>query len=253
MTSKNLSNKTVFITGGGSWIGKEIASLFSSKGANVFITGRNEDKLKQTCSEIKNNGGIASYIVADVSEENSIKNAIKSAIEVYGSLDVIIPNAAIYPNTQLTDIPLDEWNDVLSANLTGAFLTIKYATPFLQEQSRGRVIFISSVAGDPIGVKGYAHYCASKAGMNGLMRAAALELAKSNITVNSILPGNICNTERFSIPKDETVKMINKIPMGRIGQPTDIANLALFLASDDSSFITGQTFIVDGGECISTN
>lgn len=246
---KKFLHKTVFITGGGSWIGKEMANQFALQAANVFIVGRNEEKLKATCDEITSQGGIASYTVADVANEESIKGAINLAYKKYGHLDIIIPNAAIYTDTELTKITLNDWNEVLSINLTGAFLTIKLAAPFIQKSQNGRIIFISSIGGDPIGVKGYGHYCASKAGINGLMRSAALEFAKNNITVNCISPGNICNLDRFQLSSKDIEDMLAQIPLGRIGQPIDVANLALFLASNEANFITGQTFIVDGGEC----
>lgn len=248
--NKRLSNKTALITGGGSWIGKETAKLFAREGAKVFIIGRNEEKLKQSCDEINKLGGQASYGLADISEEKAVDIAIKQALSKYSQIDILVQNAGIYPSDMLENMTLSAWKKVIDINLTGSFIVLKAAVDALKKQSKGRVVFISSISGEEMGYPGFAHYTASKAGMNGLMRTAALELAKFNITVNSIDPGNIFNEDAFSVSNEEIKTMLSNIPLGRFGQPIDVANLALFLASDESSFITGQNFVLDGGETI---
>lgn len=248
--TRKLSNKVAFITGGGTWIGKEIAKVFAREGAKIFIIGRNQIKLAQTVKEIEQAGGIASYTTADISHENTIQAAVAKTLSAYRKIDILVQNAGIYPSVTLDQMTLQNWQQVIDVNLTGTFIVLKSVSEMIKQQKNGRVIFISSIAGDEIGYPGYAHYTASKSGMNGLMRTAALELAKFNITVNSIDPGNILNEEVFNISKEEMTEMIRTIPLGRIGQPIDIANLALFLASDESGFITGQNFVVDGGETI---
>lgn len=249
--SKTLSNKVVFITGGGSWIGKEIAALFAYEGAKIFIVGREENKLKEAQHEIQKLGGEVSYCRADVSLEADIKEAVSQAISLYGKIDILIQNAGIYPLSLIEDMSLTDWKKVIDINLTGSFIVTKVISEIIKKQSSGRVIYISSIAGEEIGYPGLSHYSASKAGMNGLMRTAALELAKHNITVNSISPGNIANTKAFNVSEKQINAMIKKIPLKRVGHPQDVANLALFLASEASSFITGQNFVVDGGETIS--
>lgn len=249
MTNR-LSNKVAFITGGGSWIGKEIAKVFSCEGAKIFIIGRDEKKLTQTVKEIEDAGGDASYAVADISNGDTVQAAATIALSAYGKIDILVQNAGIYPSIMLDKMTLRDWQQVINVNLTGTFIVLKSVSEIIKKQKNGRVIFISSIAGDEIGYPGYAHYTASKSGMNGLMRTAALELAINNITVNSIDPGNILNEDIFTVSKMDIDEMLKSIPLRRIGKPLDVANLALFLASDESGFITGQNFVVDGGETI---
>ena len=248
---KRLSDKVAFITGGGSWIGKEIATLFASEGAQVFIVGRDEKKLQKTEQEIKGLSGIISYYVADVRKEDEVNNALHSAISIYGKIDILVQNAGIYPFAFIKNMTFQNWKEVIDVNLTGTFLITKSVSEIMKNEKSGRIIFISSIAGEEIGYPGLSHYSASKAGMNGFMRSAALELAPHKITVNSIDPGNIMNTESFPVDEKAMANMLRRIPLGRLGQPLDVANIALFLASDESSFITGQKFVVDGGETIS--
>lgn len=249
--NKRLQGKVAFITGGGSWIGKEIANVFSREGAKIFIIGRDEEKLKQTQDEIQKLGGDIFYYVADVSQESTVSNAVSQAILHYGKIDTLVQNAGIYPFSMIDKMSLDDWKNVIDVNLTGSFIVTKSVCEMLKKKKTGRIIFVSSVAGEEIGYPGLSHYTASKAGMNGFMRTAALEFAKYNITVNSIDPGNIVNAKAFNISETDMHAMLEKIPLKRVGQPRDIANLALFLASDESSFITGQNFVIDGGETIS--
>lgn len=245
-----LTGKTAVVTGGGSWIGKAIAKVFAKEGAKVFIIGRNETNLKNTVAEIENEAGIASYYVADIVDEKAITNAIKEAQNKYGKIDILVQNAGIYPPCSLEKMQLADWKHVIDVNLTGSFIILQAVSEIIKKQNNGRIIFISSIAGEEMGYAGFAHYTASKAGMNGLMRTAALELAKYNITVNSIDPGNIFNDEIFKVSKTEMDDMLRAIPLARVGTPMDVANLALFLASDESGFITGQNIVVDGGETI---
>lgn len=249
--NKRLENKVAFITGGASWIGKAVTKLFIEEGAKIFIVGRGEEKLRKTAKEVYEVGGTLSYFPADVSDEKAIQSAMAQALDQYGKIDILVQNAGIYPCTLLDKMSLEEWKQVIDINLTGSFIVLKAVAEVLKKQATGRVIFISSIAGEEIGYTGFAHYTASKAGMNGLMRTAALELAKYNITVNSIDPGNIINEEVFPVTPAEMEEMLQSIPLGRTGKPLDVAHLALFLASEESSFITGQNFVIDGGETIS--
>lgn len=248
---KKLFDKNVVITGGGSWIGKQIAKTFAKEGANVFLIGKNEKNLAETVNEINSNGGKAYYSVADVCKERIMTETINDILEEVQGIDCLIVNAGIYPVAYLESMTLGDWQYVIDVNLTGAFITLKASLSALIAKSAGRIIFISSIAGEKIGLPGLGHYAASKAGLNGLMRTAALELAKYKITVNSIEPGNVFNQEAYQISEIEIAQMQNHIPLGRLGNPADIANMALYLASDEASFITGQTFVVDGGEIIS--
>jgi 3-oxoacyl-[acyl-carrier protein] reductase len=248
--NRRLSEKIAIVTGGGSWIGREIAKVYASQGAHVVVLGRNTLRLKQTVSEILNMEGSAEYIEADISQEFSVKLAVNKIITKYEKIDVVVQNAAIFPMHTLEKMRLQDWQQVIDINLTGSFIILKTISAIMKQQESGKIIFISSIAGERIGFPGFSHYSASKAGMNGLMRTAALELAPFNITVNSIEPGNIFNNETSLASRSEMKQMLAAIPLGRLGKPIDVANLALFLGSDESSFITGQNFVVDGGEVI---
>ncbi len=250
MTSR-LKDKIAVIIGGGSWIGKEIAKKYALEKATVLIAGLTLSKLEETVDEIQNNGGKAICTLLDVRNEQQVAHFFKKTEEQYKKIDILVNSAAIYPNSTIDKLSLDEWRAVIDTNLTGSFMVLKYASEIMKKNSHGKIIFISSVVGETLGISGYSHYGASKAGVNGLMRGAAIELAKFNIHVNSISPGNIVNHQRFNIDTDALSQMRNNIPAGRTGTPVDVANLALFLASDESDFITGQDYIIDGGEVIS--
>ena len=246
----NLHDKVALITGGGSWIGKEIAKQFAHAGAKISVLGRDAKKLVQTVGEIQADNGMAIGIPTDITIESSVKNAIHETLSYFEKIDVVIQNAGIFPAASLEEMSLDEWMKVININLTGSFIVLKSIIEVMKTQRSGKIIFISSIAGEKIGLPGFAHYTASKAGMNGLMRTAALELAKYNISVNSINPGNILNQDEYNVSDGEMAAMLDAIPLRRLGKPSDVASLALFLASDASSFITGQNFTVDGGETI---
>lgn len=249
--NSRLADKVALITGGGSWIGKEIAKVFAMEKANVCILGRDAKKLVQTTEEITATGGIATAIPADISQERSIQSAVNQLFNQYGQIDIVVQNAGIYSSCFIEKMSIAEWMKVMTVNLTGSFIVLKSVLEIMKQQCFGKIIFISSIAGEKIGLPGFAHYTASKAGINGLMRTAAIELAEYNINVNSIEPGNILNQDIFKTTPAEMNEMLRTIPLSRLGKPLDVAKLALFLASDDSNFITGQTFVVDGGETIS--
>lgn len=244
------AGKVVMITGGGSWIGRAIAISFAKKGAKCFLIGRTEVKLKETASaisELENKPGV-DYAVADVSNEAEMQKATRQAIDKFGKLDIVVINAAIYTYTKIEDVSLEESRKIIDVNLNGAFVTLQSTVEHLKKNGFGRVIFISSIGGEKIGVHNLSHYGASKAGINGLMRTAALELAPYGITVNSVNPGNIINVDRFKPSEDDLKKMIDHIAVGRIGTPQDVADLVLFLASDKAGFINAEDITIDGGQ-----
>lgn len=242
----NFENKNVLITGAGSWLGQDMAIRFAKLGAHVSIAGRNMDALENT----KELAGKAACNIEPAMVNITYKEKLAQYISTLDNLDVIVANAAIYPSGTTETGCEDTWQDVINTNLTSVYNLMKYTIPLLKKNDKGRVILISSVAGDLIGIPSYAAYGASKAGLNGLMRSLAVELAPYNITVNSILPGNFINQERFKVPDEDYQAMLDKIPLNRTGTPEDLANLVTFLGSEHCGFITGQTFVIDGGETI---
>lgn len=242
--------KSVIVTGGSKGIGKATAKQFAAEGANVLIASRQEDIGNQTVAEIKQAGGEASFVKTDVSCGDEVEAMAKIAVERYGKIDVICNNAGIFPPCSLETMNEADWDLLHSVNLKGTFFVVKACLPLMKKQQYGRIILISSITGPHTGSPGYAHYGATKSGVLGLMRTAAVEIAKDNITINAVLPGNIYTDALEELGKDYLQNMIGAIPMGRFGTPEDISHAVLFLASDEASFITGQTLVVDGGQIL---
>ena len=244
-----LSEKVVVVTGGSRGIGYAIAKLFSENGARVVITSQDSQKLEKASSEIPNSYGI----VADIRKKDQVKNVIEKTIEKFGELDILVNNAGIFPKIKrLHEIDEDEWNEVLDVNLTGQFRFTKEAIPYLQKTS-GSIINISSDAG----LKAYQGfnadaYSASKAALIILTKCWALEYAKDRIRVNCICPGVVDTdmTKPFMKTEKDVEFMNNEHPIGRIGQPIEVGNAALYFASDESLWTTGAILAVDGGESI---
>jgi 3-oxoacyl-[acyl-carrier protein] reductase len=235
----------VVVTGGSRGIGKGIASVFARNGARVLITGRDADAAKAAADEIG-----ASYVVADVARKADCERVAAAADERHGGLDVLCANAGIFPDARLSDMTEEDIDLVLGTNLKGTILSVQACLPLLARSGRGRVILTSSITGPITGYPGWTHYGASKAGQLGFMRTAAIELAVSGITVNAILPGNIVTEGLESLGEDYYAGMIAAIPMRRLGTVDEIGYAALFLATDEAGYITGQTIVVDGGQVL---
>lgn len=247
---KRLNEKTAIITGSSKGIGRAMAKVFASEGASVLVVSRHQEAGDKTVSEIRQAGGEASYFRADVSQWYDVKAIVSAAIDRYGKVDILCSNAAIFPSTFIETMPIEEWEQVLSVNLTGTFFAVKACFPAMKQQRYGRIVLTSSITGPYTGLPGWAHYGATKAGMLGFMHTAALEFAKYNVTINAILPGNI-HTEGMDEQGEGFIRsMEQSIPMGKLGDPEDIAYAALFFASDEAKYITGQTLIVDGGQLL---
>ena len=242
----DLTNKVAIITGASQGIGKGMAETFSKAGAHVACVSRNKDNLKSVADSLIKNGGVASFYTCDVSSLDAFQNTIKEIAENHGSVDILVNNAGICKDKLIMRMSEDEWNKVININLNGAFNGIKAVSQIMIKQRAGRIINISSIVG-LIGNPGQANYAASKAGLIGLSKSAAKELAPRGITVNAIAPGYIATDMTDQITDQAKESLITKIPLGRIGSPSDIAASALFLASDEAGYITGQTLTVDGG------
>ena len=243
------SDKVAIVTGGSRGIGFAIANGLSENGANVIITSKDKERLQKATSKISNSIGF----VADIRNKNEVRDVVEKTIERFGRLDILVNNAGIFPKIkQLHEIDEDEWNEILDVNLTGQFRFTKEAIPHLRK-TKGNIINISSDAG----LKAYQGfnadaYSASKAALILLTKCWALEYAKDKIRVNCICPG-VVDTD-MSKPFLETEKdrefMNNDHPIGRIGQPREIANAVMYFASDDASWTTGAILAVDGGESL---
>jgi len=244
-----LFGKVAIITGGSRGIGFAIAKIFVENGANVIITSKDPKRLENAVSQLSNTIGI----IADIRDENDVKKVVEQTIEKFGKLDILINNAGIFPQIkQLHEIDESEWNDVLNVNLTGQFRFTKMAIPYLQKTS-GSIINISSDAG----LKAYQGfnadaYSAAKAGLIILTKCWALEYAKNKIRVNCICPGVVDTDMTKPFMKTEKDKdfLNSEHPIGRIGQPEDVAKAILYLASDDASWVTGSILVIDGGESV---
>ncbi len=243
-------DKCVIVTGSARGIGKEIALKFGSEGANVVVCDidiEGHDAVAQSvCDEIKAVGGDAAYILGDVSKPENTDNIIKFAKDKFGRIDVIVNNAGITRDNLIMRMSEADWDAVLTVNLKGAFNMIKSATRTMMKQRFGCFINMASVSG-VMGNAGQANYSASKAGLIGLTKSVAKELASRNIRANAIAPGFIQTAMTDKLPEDVRKSYMAAIPLGKFGQVEDIANLALFLASDRAKYITGQVINVDGG------
>jgi 3-oxoacyl-[acyl-carrier protein] reductase len=246
----SLSGRSVIITGSSKGIGKGIARVFASKGAKVLLAARELSLAEEVAAEIRSAGGIASAVAADVSDSDDCSRMAAAAVERHGGIDIVCCNAGIFPAARLGEMSVADWDQVLDINLKGTFLTVNACLPGLKARGKGRIIVTSSITGPITGYPGWSHYAASKAGQLGFVRTAAIELAPHNITVNAVLPGNILTEGVEALGPEYIARMTSAIPQRRLGSVEDIAYAALFLASDEAAFITGQTIVVDGGQVL---
>jgi len=232
-----LKGKVAVVTGGTMGIGKGIADKLSSYGAKVVVCARQEVKTKHH------------FIQCDVSDYNQAQRMVEQTIKKFKKIDILVNNAGIFPFVSLKDMTEQQWDQVLNVNLKGVFNFTKAVIPHMMERKYGKIVSIASVAGVVVGYPNLVHYCASKAGIAGFTRAAALELAPFKINVNAVAPGSILTPGEKKLGMDETTaaQVIRQIPEARMGKPADIAETVAFLVSDSSSYITGQTIVVDGG------
>ena len=247
-----LEGRVAVITGAASGIGRATAILFAAEGAAVLAADVRDDAGAQTVATIRAAAGRAEFVHADVSRSEDVRRMVRAAVEEFGRLDVLFNNAGVAVFKGVVETDEAEWDHVLGVNLRGVYLGIKYAAAEMRRQGGGAIINTASVHGMRT-TAGIAAYAASKHGVIGLTRAAALDLAPHNIRVNCIQPGAIetpimrANLRAVGDEEDEFRKISAAEPLGRVGTPQEIARMALFLASDDASFITGAAFAVDGG------
>lgn len=245
----SIKGKSVIVTGGSKGIGRGIADVFATHGANVTIAARGQQAAQVACDEINSNGGKTRYSHCDVSDWESVKSMVDEVATACG-VDIICANAGTFPQTKILDMEPAEWDQVLATNLRSAFLCVKACIPYFEKVGKGRVILTSSITGPVTGYPGWAHYGASKSGQLGFLKTAAMELSKYNATINAVLPGNIYTEGLQHLGQAYIDTMAASIPLKRLGNVKDIGHAALFFASDEAAYITGQTLIVDGGQIL---
>lgn len=243
-------NQVVLVTGASKGIGKGIARVFAQEGATVILSARNETDLANTCTELKEYGANVFYYPCDVSQRQDVDQLVAYVEQKHGSLDVVCHNAGIYPEARLENMSLSEWQHVIDTNLTGTFNVVQACIPTMKAQNRGKIVITSSISGPITGLPSLSHYTASKGGIEGFVKTASIELAKYNIQVNTVQPGNILTEGLMELGENYLSQMTRAIPAGKLGKPEDIGYAALFLASQGANFITGQSLVVDGGQVL---
>jgi NAD(P)-dependent dehydrogenase (short-subunit alcohol dehydrogenase family) len=250
-----LDGKVAIVTGGNSGIGRAISEVFARENARVVIGARNVEKGDQTVEAIQKKGGIAAFVRTDVRESSQVKHLVEEAVARYGTVDIVCHCAGTELVKLLVDTTEEEWDRVMNTNVKGAYLVSKYALPYMIAKRKGTIINISSQLGF-VAFERFSAYCASKGAIIQLTKAMALEYAKYGIRVNCVCPGAIDTpmVDRelafFEDPAETRSKIMTDHPIGRIGRPEEVAEAVLFLASDRSSFIVGESLIVDGGYVI---
>ncbi|TMN22216.1 SDR family NAD(P)-dependent oxidoreductase [Lentibacillus cibarius] len=243
-----LDNKVAIITGGGGGQGKEEAILFAKEGAKVVVTDVQEDNVKQVADEINADGGQARAFFHDVSSEEGWKEVVQKTLDAFGKIDVLVNNAGITIQKKMHETTVEEWNKIMNINLTGTFLGMKHVVPHMQENGGGSIINISSTSG-LTGGGGASPYTASKGAVRMLSKAAAVDYAKDRIRVNSVHPGIIITPMTEEMFQDEQMSnwAHSVTPLPDLGKPEDVANGVLYLASDESKFVTGIELPIEGG------
>jgi len=238
--------RIALVTGASQGIGRAIALRLAAQGAHVALAARNQEKLAEVAAEIAAAGGTAHSFSLDISNEESIKACAKAVIAYFGRIEILVNNAGITRDTLSMRMRRHDWDDVLTTNLTGAFLLSQACMSTMLKSRWGRIINITSVVGET-GQAGQANYAASKAGLIGLTKSLARELASRSITVNAVAPGMIATAMTDVLTEEQKAGMSAQIPVGRAGSDVEIAAAVAFLASEDAAYITGHTLDVNGG------
>lgn len=250
----SLADRVAVVTGGGRGIGRAIATVFARAGCKVLIATRGREAGESVAATIAGEGGAAVLHVCDLAEPDACREAVEAASGRFGRLDILVHNAGVYPICALADMTEETLDHTLGVNLKAAFWLTRAALPWLKQAPHPRILVTSSVTGPRVALPGLAHYAASKSGLNGFVRAAAMELAKFRITVNGVEPGLI-RTEAMDALGDESqvAAMATQIPLRRLGTPEEIAYAMQYLASGEAAFVTGQTIVLDGGALLPEN
>ena len=246
----SLDGRSAIVTGGSKGIGRGIAETLAAAGVNVLVTARTQNDLDATVAGLADQPGRVSGLATDVTNPDDCRRAVETAVERHGGLDIVCANAGIFPSGRLEELTPDDIEHVLAVNFKGTVFVIQAALPALTASGHGRVIITSSITGPITGYPGWSHYGASKAAQLGFLRTAAMELAPKQITINAVMPGNIITEGLVEMGQEYMDQMAASIPARRLGNVADIGNAALFFATDEAGYITGQTLVVDGGQIL---
>jgi 3-oxoacyl-[acyl-carrier protein] reductase len=243
----SLRDRVCIVTGGSKGIGRGLARRFGAVGCRVVVAARQEAQARSVADEI---GGSALALAADVADPASMEALANAVVDRFGGIDILCANAGIFPAAKLGRMTAADFDQVIGTNLKGTFLAVAACLPAMKARRKGRIVVTSSITGPITGYPGWAHYGASKAGQLGFVRTAALELAPFGITINAVMPGNIETEGLDELGPEYRQKMESSIPQRKLGTVEDIGYAALFLATDEASYITGQTIVVDGGQVL---
>jgi 3-oxoacyl-[acyl-carrier protein] reductase len=246
----SLEGRSAIVTGASKGIGRGLARRFGREGCHVMVVSRHLPEAELVAEEIAAAGGTARALAADVTRESDMQEMARATVEWRGGIDILCANAGIFPAAPLGAMSGSDFDAVMATNLKGTFLAVSACLAAMKKKKRGRIILTSSITGPVTGYSGWAHYGASKAGQLGFMRTAAIELAPHGITVNAVLPGNILTEGLVGMGEEYMRSMAASIPLRRLGSVEDIANAALFFASDEAGYITGQGLVIDGGQIL---
>ena len=246
----SIAGRSVIVTGASKGIGKGIARVFCQNGGKVMVVSRHIAEAEACAEELRKSGGTAKGFAADVTNMADMQLLADAAASAHGGIDIVCANAGIFPQAKIEDMSPEDWDHISGTNLKGTFLAVKACLPHLKKSDQGRIVITSSITGPVTGFPGWSHYGATKAGQLGFMRTACIELAKYGITVNAVLPGNILTEGLIALGEAYQNSMAASVPLKKLGTVEDIGYAALFLASKEAAYITGQTIIVDGGQIL---
>ncbi len=246
----DLSGNVAIVTGGARGIGKAIAQGLADLKATVVVADLSGEDAETAALHLVEQGRSAKGVAVDVANGASVADMVRTVIDQQGRLDILCSNAGIFPSARIDTMSESEWDRVQAVNLKGTFLCVQACLPHMRRQRRGRIVVTSSITGPITGYPGWAHYGASKAGLMGFIRSAAIELAPDGITINAVLPGNIMTEGMQSVGTEYIRETERSIPMGKLGEPADVAHAVAFLASDAARYITGQGLVIDGGQTL---
>ncbi|ANI42531.1 3-oxoacyl-ACP reductase FabG [Mycolicibacterium vaccae] len=246
----SLQGRSAVVTGGSKGIGRGIAETFARAGVNVVVTGRNQDDIDSAVADLGGLAGTVTGVAADVASPEDCRRVVATATERNGGLDILCANAGIFPSGRIEELTPEDIEQVIGVNFKGTVYMVQAALDALTASGRGRVVITSSITGPITGFPGWSHYGASKAAQLGFLRTAAIELAPKKITVNAVLPGNVITEGLIEMGQTYMDQMAASVPAGKLGEVADIGNAALFFATDEAAYITGQSLVVDGGQIL---